>query len=112
MTKRMACVLAAALLAVACGDEEDPNPNPNPNQEQTSQGSQGLSTSFKDVCSVCHGEEGRGKGQYPSIPGTKDESAFIAIVRSGRGDMPASDASRISDAELKADYLWLTTKRQ
>ena len=110
MTKTMVLVLVASLFAIACGEEEDPNPNPN--REQTSQETQGLSTAFKDVCAVCHGEEGRGKGQYPAIPGTKDESAFIAIVRAGRGDMPATDTARISDAELKADYLWLTTKRK
>lgn len=110
MTKKMAFVLAAALVAVACGEDEDPNPNPP--RDQTSQETQGLSTAFKDVCAVCHGDEGRGKGQYPAIPGTRDESAFIAIVRSGRGDMPATDESRISEADLKADYLWLTTKRQ
>lgn len=109
MTKRMAVALFATLMAVACAEEEDPNPNPP--RQQTTQSS-GLSTGFKDVCAVCHGEEGRGKGQYPQIPGSKDESAFIAIVRSGRGDMPATDASRISDADLKADYQWLTTKRE
>jgi len=114
MTKKMALVLAAALAAVACGEDEAPNPNPNsdPPGDQTSQETQGLSTAFKDVCAVCHGEEGRGKGQYPAIPGTRDESAFIAIVRAGRGDMPPTDESRISDADLEADYRWLTTKRQ
>ena len=110
MTKRMALALVATLLAVAGGEEEDPNPNPP--RQQTPQSTSGLSTAFKDVCAVCHGDEGQGKGEYPPIPGTKDESAFIAIVRAGRGDMPAIDATRISDAELKADYLWLTTKRE
>ena len=98
------------LTAVACGDDEAPNPNPP--REQTETSTSGLSTGFKEVCATCHGEEGRGKGRYPSIPGNKDESAFIAIVRSGRGDMPATDASRISDAELRSDYAWLTTKRR
>ena len=100
----------AVMMTAACGDDVDPNPNtPRPQQSQTEQG---LSDSFQNVCAACHGEEGKGKNQYPSIPGRKDESAFIEIVRSGRGDMPASDASKITHAELKADYFWLTTKRQ
>jgi mono/diheme cytochrome c family protein len=107
MTKRVLAVFIASMTMFACGDEENENPNP-PRGEQTS----GLSASFQSICATCHGEEGKGKAQYPSIPGTKDEAAFIAIVRSGRGDMPATDASRISEADLKADYLWLTTKRQ
>lgn len=110
MTKRLAVAMFATLVMVACGEDEDPNPNPP--RQRTTQTTSGLSTGFQDVCAVCHGDEGRGKGQYPAIPGDKDESAFIAIVRAGRGDMPATDATRISDEELKSDYLWLTTKRQ
>ncbi|MBX3206475.1 MAG: cytochrome c [Labilithrix sp.] len=109
MTKRMLACFVTATMIVACADEE--NENPNPPREQPGETS-ALSASFQSVCATCHGDDGKGKGKYPSIPGGKDESAFIAIVRSGRGDMPASDASRISDADLKADYLWLTTKRE
>jgi mono/diheme cytochrome c family protein len=109
MIKRLFAIVVVATTIVACSEEEDPNPNP-PRQQQEAKSA--LSTGFQNVCATCHGDEGRGKGQYPSLPGTRDEAAFIAIVRSGRGDMPASDSSRISDAELKADYLWLTTKRQ
>ena len=108
MLKRMLAMACAAALACACGDDADPNPNPPRQQTQAS----GLSEAFETTCAVCHGPEGKGQKEYPAIPGSKDDSAYIAIVRSGRGDMPASDASRISDAELKADYAWLTTQRQ
>jgi len=98
-------------IVMGCGDSADPNPNPPRTQQQQS----GLSASFINQCARCHGETGQGQvvsgNNYPVIPGGKDESSFIAIVRAGRGDMPAFDASQITDADLKADYLWLTTKR-
>ncbi|MBX3260850.1 MAG: cytochrome c [Labilithrix sp.] len=88
-------------------DSEDPGGSEDPDDSETLT----LSASFQAVCAKCHGAEGRGQGGFPSIPGGRSESAFIAIVRSGRGEMPASDASKISDADLASDYLWLTTKR-
>lgn len=101
----LSAVVALGALAVGCGEDEDPNPNGARTQS-------GLSTTFTTACANCHGPEGRGKDKYPAIPGSRDESSFIAIVRAGRGDMPATDPSRMTDADLKADYLWLTTKRQ
>ena len=72
----------------------------------------GLSASYSSNCKRCHGDTGLGAGQFPKIPGTKDtEAGFVAFVRAGKGNMPAFSASQISDADLKADYLWLTTKR-
>ncbi|MBL9111313.1 MAG: cytochrome c [Myxococcales bacterium] len=73
----------------------------------------GLSQAYQNNCARCHGATGLGSGQFPKIPGSKDEAAFIAFVRAGspRGTMTAYSASQISDADLKADYLWLTTKR-
>lgn len=71
-----------------------------------------LSTPFLNACAHCHGPEGRGKGLYPPIPGGRSEAAYIEIVRTGRGAMSGYDATRISDEDLKSDYLWLTTMRQ
>lgn len=71
-----------------------------------------LSGAFINLCATCHGDEGRGKDTAPAIPGARDEQGYIARVRSGGGPMPAFDSSLITDAELKADYAWLTTKRQ
>lgn len=74
----------------------------------------GLSQAYQSNCARCHGATGLGSGQFPKLPGTKDtEAGYIAAVRAGsaaRG-MAAFSASQISDADLKADYLWLTTKR-
>ena len=74
----------------------------------------GLSTAYSSNCSRCHGPKGEGAGQFPKIPGTKtDEASYIAAVRGGSADrrMPAFSASQISDADLKADFVFLTTKR-
>lgn len=74
--------------------------------------SSGLSKSYTTNCNRCHGPKGEGAGRYPRIPGDKaSDAAYIAFVRGGKGEMPAFDASQISDADLKADYLWLTTQR-
>jgi mono/diheme cytochrome c family protein len=108
MTKTMFATLIAATMAVACSEDEDPKSS-SPTTEQTKSG---LSASFQSTCARCHGDEGRGKDTFPSIPGSRDEASFIAIVRSGQGDMPANAAATISDEELRADYLWLTTKRE
>lgn len=110
MTKKMlAGVAMAATVIVACGGDDDGSKAGSSGEgPQTS----GLSASFQAVCAKCHGDEGRGQGIYPQIPGNKDEAAFIAIVRAGRGEMPATNAARFSDADLKSDYLWLTTQRK
>jgi len=74
----------------------------------------GLSQAYQNNCARCHGATGLGSGQFPKIPGSKDtEAGFIAFVRAGspRGTMTAYSASQISDADLKADYLFMTTKR-
>lgn len=105
MTKRT-LLIALAATAAACGDDVDPSPS----RTRTTAAS-GLSTSYARSCARCHGDRGEGSGRYPSIPGAKDESAFVALVRAGRDEMPAFSPSDISDADLKADYLWLTTKR-
>lgn len=116
MTKRtstrvramVVCVvsLATSTLAIACGDDGS---TPSNGSGQTT--SSGLSAAFGSNCARCHGAQGLGQGVYPKIPGNKDEATFIAFVRVGKGDMPAFDASKISDADLKADYAWMTTKR-
>lgn len=73
-----------------------------------------LSSAYASNCTRCHGPKGEGAGQFPKIPGKQgSEAAFIAYVRAGSPDqrMPSFSASQISDADLKADYLWFTTKR-
>ncbi|MBX3215773.1 MAG: cytochrome c [Labilithrix sp.] len=118
--------LVAAMAALGCSEEKETpsgglrqtdagsaQPNDPDDDTDDPDGSETLtlSASFASTCTKCHGAEGKGQNGYPSIPGNKTESAFIAIVRSGSGDMPATSASQFSDADLKSDYLWLTTKR-
>ena len=111
MTKWMLVVAACvATMAAACGsDDEKSSPGVRPTDAGTTEAK--LSVAFSDQCSRCHGDEGLGSSVYPKIPGSKDEAAFIAIVRAGRGEMPAFKPSEISDAELKADYLYLTRRK-
>jgi mono/diheme cytochrome c family protein len=97
----MTLFISASVLG-GCSSETDPLPSTT----------SGLSASYASNCKRCHGDTGLGSGQFPKIPGTKDsEAGFIAFVRAGKGNMPAFSTAQISDADLKADYLWLTTKR-
>jgi mono/diheme cytochrome c family protein len=105
MTKWM--IPSAIAVAVVACSSDDPNPNPG----RRDAGGSGLSVAFSENCSRCHGDAGLGNQFYPRIPGSRDEAGFIAIVRSGSGEMPKFAPTDISDADLKADYLWLTTKR-
>lgn len=100
-------VIALIAMSAACGGNDDTTPSPR----RTEQTSSGLSTSFANQCARCHGETGEGQDKYPKIPGDKDQPGFVALVRAGRGEMPPFTTSQISDADLEADYAWLTTKR-
>lgn len=108
-TKILAAIALVTTMLVACGGDDDGS-TPNASNQGTQ--ASGLSASFHAVCAKCHGDEGRGQGIYPEIPGSKDETTFIALVRSGNGEMPATSAAQYSDADLKSDYLWLTTQRK
>lgn len=94
---------AALLFALSGCSSDEPGTTTSP-----------LSQAYQNNCARCHGATGEGSGQFPKIPGSKDtEASFIAFVRAGspRGTMSAFSASQISDADLKADYLYMTTKR-
>lgn len=108
----MSCVVSLVMIAlsVGCGSD-DGSTSSSSSSSGTGQSSSGLSAAFGSNCARCHGPKGEGQGIYPRIPGTKDEPTFIAFVRTGKGEMPAFDSSTISDADLKADYAWMTTKR-
>ena len=118
MTKTMlAAVAMTATMIVACGGDDDGS---KPGSSGDGTQASGLSASFQAVCAKCHGDEGRGQGIYPQIPGTKDEAAFIAIVRSGRGEMPATNTARFTGlpidrivpmaSTIPADYLGMSTR--
>jgi mono/diheme cytochrome c family protein len=105
--KMLGMLVVASGLLMACGSSDE---------GESSSGSSTpspLSAAYQSNCQRCHGPVGEGKGSYPRIPNTKTttEASFISQVRSGKGEMPAFAASQISDADLKADYLYLTTQR-
>ena len=109
MTRMLAVGVAVAtmVMAVGCSDT-DARPIV---AGDSGQATSGLTPAFASRCARCHGTTGKGQAPYPSIPGNLDVNGFIAIVRSGRKEMPIFPASQISDDELKADYDWLKTKR-
>lgn len=111
MTKRMLVgVFALMFSSAACSTEDE---NPAPNKGSTGETTAKLSASYASQCARCHGDEGKGSFQYPALPGARDEASFIALVRQGRSGtlMPSFAATTISDADLKADFLWMTTER-
>ncbi len=64
-----------------------------------------FSTAFQTSCTACHGANGAGKpGFYPALSGALTLLEYQAVVRKGRGNMPAFLATSISDAELVSDY--------
>lgn len=69
-----------------------------------------LSTTFKTICSNCHGAYGEGAPNYPALPGGLDQASFVAKVRSGGKGMPAFAAADPSDADLAADYAALSSR--
>jgi len=108
MTKTMLAIACAAMMTAACGSEDAGSTTARPKTQSTATS---LSKSFGTACASCHGDEGQGQGEYPALPGDKSESAFIAVVRSGAGTMPAFSSAQIADATLKSDYAWLKANR-
>lgn len=108
----MMTATAMTSLAGGCSSSSEDDPSTAPASSGSSgQASSGLSLAFASRCARCHGTTATGQGVYPALPGNLTAAAFAATVRSGRNDMPAFDASQISDAELAADYEWMKTKR-
>jgi mono/diheme cytochrome c family protein len=110
---RAAVIAVMVATMAACSDSESSKTNTaDTDTDSGAAPSAKMSASYSNLCATCHGPEGRGANGNPSIPGARDESGFITRVREGNGRMPPFDASLITDAELKADYRWLTTERQ
>jgi mono/diheme cytochrome c family protein len=64
----------------------------------------GLSSGFASTCAGCHGPTGQGQGPYPAITHIATLQEFVAIVRSGRNQMPAFSVAMVPDDRLAADY--------
>lgn len=100
-TVLVACCLAISL--AGCGDSSDKKDPGNNSAGDSSK----LSRSFGTNCSSCHGQTGGG-ATARSIQGYAGSlSAFSAVVRGGKGSMPAFTSSSYSDSDMAADYSYL-----
>lgn len=100
---------AMVMASVACGSSDEGTSSGTGNETGK------LSQAFKTNCARCHGPDGQGLGNYPKLPGDiTSEAAFIAQVRSGSPNTnPSMDAyteAQISDADLKSDWAYLSTR--
>jgi mono/diheme cytochrome c family protein len=68
----------------------------------------GLSAAFAFQCAGCHGPTGEGKGAFPSLRRLRDATAFVALVRGGRNQMPPFDEVTAPEARLLRDFAALT----
>ena len=70
---------------------------------------------YQRDCALCHGNNGNGKTDLttsmnltmadwtdPKTLADKPDSALFAIIRNGKGTMPAEETGRASDAEVKS----------
>jgi mono/diheme cytochrome c family protein len=116
MTFRRAVLALASMvissLAAGCASADDPIARPAGSSGTSGQTSAGLSLAFASKCARCHGTTATGQGIYPPLPGSLTAAAYAATVRAGRKEMPSFDTSQISDADLAADYQWLSTTKR
>jgi mono/diheme cytochrome c family protein len=83
-------------------DDDDPAPTNTSTKTYT------LSASFATNCAGCHGSSGQGISGPKLQAYSKGEAAFTAVVRGGKGNMPAFTAEKYSDATIKSDLAELT----
>lgn len=88
-------VLAAAGTAVCIGYA------PDEARGQTQQDSAAGARIFAERCTACHGPEGKGTAQAPSLEAVSDAAVAARTVRSGKDGMP-SFAGQLSDTEISA----------
>jgi mono/diheme cytochrome c family protein len=64
-------------------------------------------TAFERVCAGCHGSKASGDIGPPLVPFRLTDREVLAVVREGKGMMPALSARDISDEEIVAvaEYL-------
>jgi mono/diheme cytochrome c family protein len=64
------------------------------------------------LCGACHGADAEGASGPPLAGEDTSFDEFLRVVREGAEGMPAYDAARVSDADLRAMYDWLMTLHQ
>lgn len=69
---------------------------------------------YDRVCHICHGPEGRGDAAPRLVPFERSYEELLAVVRDGRGQMPAISERRLSDEEVThiVEYLKSLSKAQ
>jgi len=68
---------------------------------------------YTQRCAACHGDQGQGSGGVPQLSGNgavtaNNPNQVIAIVKHGRGAMPAFD-SQLSDVEIASVLTYIRT---
>jgi len=56
-----------------------------------------------NLCTACHGADGKGQGDYPSIVNSEISTSF-AFLRDGQGGMPPYNSSQISNEDFAQVY--------
>jgi mono/diheme cytochrome c family protein len=97
----------AMLVAFALGDQAARAPAPAGAAAAITTSSISGRTAFDRVCATCHGAEAAGAVAPRLTPFKIGEQELRAIVREGKGQMPAMSAVTVSDEEVRAlaDYL-------
>lgn len=71
-------------------------------------------TSYHDLCSTCHGEDGQGAALGVNLvdrPLLYQAENLARVVRAGKGRMPAFDAASVPDGQLADVLAHLRTRR-
>jgi mono/diheme cytochrome c family protein len=126
MLKSSLLVFATALLVIVCLPIAGHNPqaaSPAPAQsaapapattgkppaKPTAESKAKAKMLYTRDCALCHGDTGNGKNDMnftldnwtnSSTLANKPDSDLFAIIRNGKGQMPAEDAGRASDTEV------------
>lgn len=67
-----------------------------------------LSQEYEYSCAACHGANGEGRGEYPSLQDISSFQDYVQAVRQGSDQgMPGYDHSMIDDQTLAEDFAYL-----
>jgi mono/diheme cytochrome c family protein len=99
-----ACALALSVAVGACANQA-------PSGGATGDVAAGQTAFTAKTCSGCHGANAEG-AIGPKLAGTgKSQTQVLNTVRKGEGQMPAFDASKVSDQDVANIYAWLQSKK-
>ena len=64
---------------------------------------------YRQVCQLCHGDNGEGAVAPPLVPGSFDPEYVLAIVREGYGQMPPISTRELSDDQVRQVVAYLAS---